>query len=56
MEHHHKLNLILLVLLMVYCTQATSRIDEYIALQPGQNITGKVTEIYIANLMDCIRR
>ena len=57
MEHHPKLNLIVLVLLMTVCwVQGSSRIEEYIALQLGQNITGKVTDIYIDNPMSCIRR
>ena len=57
MEYHLKLSLILLLLLeIVYWIQATSRIEEYTALEPGQNITGKVTEIYMTNPMVCIRR
>ena len=57
MEHHLKMNLILLMLVMtVCCIQSISRVEEYPALEPGQNITGKVTEIYMTNPIDCIRR
>ena len=57
MEGHLKFNLILLVLLMsVFWIQAASRREEYTALEPGQNITGKVAEISTINPMDCIRR
>ena len=54
---HLKLNLILFLMLMAACwIQVTSRIDEYTVLETGQNITGKVTAIYMTNPMDCIRR
>ena len=57
MEGHLKFSLIILLLLMTVCwIEATSRIQEYIALEPGQNINGKVTEVSTVNIMDCIRR
>ena len=57
MEGHSKFNLTLLLLLMtVWWIQATFRRDEFTALEAGQNITEKVTEISTVNPMECIKR
>ena len=58
MEAHGKFNIILLVQLMTVCwIKATLRTQKfYYALEPGQNVTGKVTEIYAVNAIDCILR
>ena len=57
MEAHLKFNIILLLLLLTVCwIKATTRRQEYTALELGQNITGKVTEISTVNPMECIKR
>ena len=56
-EHKPQLYLTLNVLLMIVgVTLAASKIQEYIALEPGESITGKITEIYTSNPIDCISR
>ena len=45
-----------MLLMIVGVTLAGSKIQEYVALEPGESITGKITEIYSSNPIDCIRR
>ena len=45
-----------ILLLTVSWIEATIRTEKYTALKPGENITGKITEIYTSTRMDCNRR
>ena len=45
-----------MLLMIVGASLAVSKIQEYIALEPGERITVIVTEIYMTNPMDCLRR
>ena len=57
MERNPQLYLTLpMLLIIVGVTLAGSGIQEYIALELGERITGKVTEIYMTNPVDCLRR